>query len=88
MYSAIALELWVLSRAWYTAGYINNGPQGVRTSDQHELDLIINVLSSPYSRGWLVEGSADLLYSVSGFRPSVSAVDSDVLTTYWGTTLL
>lgn len=47
VYSAIALEFWVLGRIWYTRGYINNGPSGVRTSDHHDSDLIAHVLSFP-----------------------------------------
>ena len=31
VYSAIVLEMWVLTRFWYTYGYINYGPKGVRT---------------------------------------------------------
>lgn len=47
VYSAIALEIWVLSRVWYTVGYIKKGPNGVRTPDQHEPDLVTYVLSFP-----------------------------------------
>ncbi|KAF9654095.1 hypothetical protein BDM02DRAFT_1924 [Thelephora ganbajun] len=28
LYSAIALEIWVLTKVWYTYGYIKNGPEG------------------------------------------------------------
>ncbi|KAF9786781.1 membrane-associated proteins in eicosanoid and glutathione metabolism [Thelephora terrestris] len=28
VYSAAALEVWVLARIWYTRGYIKNGPKG------------------------------------------------------------
>ena len=30
VFSAAALEIWVLSRVWYTVGYIGYGPKGVR----------------------------------------------------------
>ena len=42
VYSATALEIWVLSRVWYTYGYIKNGPKGVRSPDHQKLDLIIH----------------------------------------------
>ena len=42
VYSAAALELWVLSKVWYTYGYIKNGPKGVRSPDHQKLDLIIH----------------------------------------------
>jgi len=66
VYSAAALELWVLSKLWYTIGYINNGPKGVRTPPRQKSDL---PHSRPslffYSRDSLAHGPMELLRSVS-----------------------
>ena len=67
IYSAAALQIWVLSKVWYTYGYINNGPKGVRAppkvvSHQHNpYPLCI------YSRGFLARDPMGLLRLVSSF---------------------
>ena len=55
VYSAIAIELWVLTKFWYTYGYIKHGPKGVRTS-QTITTPVSSLIFVSSLREWLASG--------------------------------